>query len=138
MTPFPFWPKLQGIAGERNRWTVLEPYRATWRSIGGVRHRVTVPAGFETNMASSPRIMWWIVGPYDLGPAALVHDWLYHTRGACQAWNGSEWVDTKVARRNADWIMRQLMARQEGLVTWWRRKPSWWLIRRFGLGNWTR
>ena len=136
---FPDWPTLQGIRGERNRYTVVEPYRASWMGPDSVMYRVTVPAGFETNMASSPRIVWWAIGPYDLGPAALVHDWLYHTRGRVEVLNDDgRWVGALVTRREADRIMRQLCGSHPKLVTWWRRKLAWWFIRRFGLGNWTR
>ena len=131
------WPKIQGVAGEPNRFTVLEDYWAHWMDQEGTEHRVMVPAGFVTNMASSPRIMWWIVGPFDLGPSAVIHDWFYHTRGQCQLRVGDQWQSTVITRRQADWVMRQLM-RFDKSVAWWRRKASWWLIRRFGLSNWTR
>ena len=34
---------------------------------------------FETDLASTPRAVWWMPGlaPTDMLPAALVHDWLY-------------------------------------------------------------
>lgn len=43
---------------------------------------VSVPAGFETDFASVPRALWWLMpptGPY--GKAAVVHDYLYRTYG---------------------------------------------------------
>lgn len=43
---------------------------------------IRVPAGFETDFASVPRLLWPILdptGPY--GKAAVLHDWLYRTRG---------------------------------------------------------
>lgn len=40
---------------------------------------LVVPEGFETDLASIPRIFWSIVPPYNtsLIAPAIVHDWLY-------------------------------------------------------------
>lgn len=39
---------------------------------------VTVPEGFETNLASIPRIFWNILPPTGkYAKAAILHDWLY-------------------------------------------------------------
>ena len=41
---------------------------------------ITAPAGFETDFASVPRLFWRIVPPWGrYSPAAVVHDFLYHT-----------------------------------------------------------
>ncbi len=41
---------------------------------------VHVPAGFETNFASVPRGLWWLISPTGRhGKAAVVHDYLYST-----------------------------------------------------------
>lgn len=52
--------------------TLLEPvlYR------DGV-HRVTVPAGFETDFNSVPRVFWRFLGPWEFPEAGVVHDYLY-------------------------------------------------------------
>lgn len=57
---------------ESRRWRLVAPM--TWRNI-------TVPAGFETDLASIPRIarvFFSTDGPFL--PAAIVHDWLYVAR----------------------------------------------------------
>ncbi len=42
--------------------------------------RVTVPAGFETDFASVPRVLWNIIPPLGQhGLAAVLHDYLYAT-----------------------------------------------------------
>ncbi|NOX56525.1 MAG: DUF1353 domain-containing protein [Planctomycetes bacterium] len=58
--------------GER-RWRVVRPLR--FRLPDGAD--VEVPAGFETDLASIPRIAWTVVAPWDVAPAAVVHDYLY-------------------------------------------------------------
>jgi hypothetical protein len=47
---------------------------------------ITVPQGFETDLASIPRALWRLlppVGKYD--GAAVLHDWLYRAGGVTRA-----------------------------------------------------
>ena len=44
----------------------------------GSGDRITVPAGFVTDFASSPRPIWFIIPPWGkYGKAAIIHDYLY-------------------------------------------------------------
>lgn len=40
--------------------------------------RVTIPAGYVTDLASVPRWLWWFLAPYDpqYAAAAVLHDYL--------------------------------------------------------------
>lgn len=40
---------------------------------------ITVPHGFVTDLASVPRAMWWLIAPFDVARAAIIHDLLYKT-----------------------------------------------------------
>lgn len=40
-----------------------------------------VPAGFQTDFHSVPRILWFIFHPQEFGQAAVIHDYLYRTKG---------------------------------------------------------
>lgn len=43
---------------------------------------ITVPAGFETDFASVPKGLWWLLPPTGkYGKAAVIHDYLYRTHG---------------------------------------------------------
>ena len=43
--------------------------------------RITVPRGFECDLTSTPRILWPVIPRWGRhGPAAIIHDWLYHSR----------------------------------------------------------
>ena len=44
---------------------------------------ITVPAGFETDLASVPRLLWPIFAPHDprYAAAAVIHDYLYRWKG---------------------------------------------------------
>lgn len=36
-----------------------------------------IPAGFATDLASVPRLFWWLVSPTETAAAAVLHDWLW-------------------------------------------------------------
>ena len=38
---------------------------------------ITAPKGFVTDLASVPRAMWWLIAPFDVARAAIIHDLLY-------------------------------------------------------------
>ena len=40
-------------------------------------HRITCKKGFETDLASVPRAIWWLIAPWDIARAAIIHDLLY-------------------------------------------------------------
>lgn len=97
-----------------------------WRGVAaGLRWRVEVPRGFETDFASVPRVLWWLVppcGPW--APAALVHDYLYRV----------EWAS--VTRAEADAVFRVGMVEGGcGRATAW---AMWLAVRLFGGWCWGR
>jgi len=66
------------LKDDRSRpgWRVLEQpfsFLSFWHG------EITVPAGFDTDYASIPRIFWPIYPPDgEYAPAAILHDFLYH------------------------------------------------------------
>jgi hypothetical protein len=40
-------------------------------------NRITCKKGFETDLASVPRGIWWLIAPWDIARAAIIHDLLY-------------------------------------------------------------
>ena len=79
--------------------------------------RVVVPAGFETDFASVPRlpVMYWLTGD-TAHEAAVVHDYLYSTG--------------IVSRSTADAVFLEAMAAMN--VPSWRRVAMWIAVRAFG------
>lgn len=60
-------------------WRLLEPFDFASEAIERLIH---VPAGFVTDFASTPRIIWPILPPTgSYGKAAVLHDWCYRTPG---------------------------------------------------------
>ena len=39
--------------------------------------KITCTKGFETDLASVPRAIWWLISPWDIARAAIIHDLLY-------------------------------------------------------------
>jgi hypothetical protein len=116
--------------GPRNWWRLVEVYRYTDGA-----YTITVPAGFEFNMASVPRVFWGLIGPFELSVAApLVHDFLYRYRGALPL--GTVDPKREYTRRQADQLFRTMMEKEA--VSWWRRPPAYLAVRIFGGFVWKR
>lgn len=107
----------------RGIWQAHYPRGESWVTseevvvdVGGRTFRV--PAGFETDFFSIPRVLWPFIGhPRQRGgAAAVVHDYLYRT--------GS------VSRDVADEVFRILLRRLG--VGYWRRQLLFWGVRAFG------
>lgn len=93
---------------------------------------VRVPKGFETDLASVPRLLWPLIGSHELSIVApVVHDWLYRRRGLY--WQ----VDRKqyLTRADADRLFLRLMI-LEG-VAGWKARAAWLAVRLFAL-DWRR
>lgn len=87
---------------------------------GGIS--VTVPVGYQTNFASTPRWLWPLFPPTGwYSRAAIVHDYLYSNSAGC-------------SRFLADAIFRDLM-RELG-TPWYKRIPMYYAVRFFGWSGW--
>lgn len=63
------------------RWRVHVPFVYEVGHLGS-GETITVPAGFETDLASVPRVFWRVFPPDEgYSQAAVLHDWLCHNRG---------------------------------------------------------
>lgn len=86
---------------------------------------IVVPAGFESDGASVPRLLWGVVFPRDDRQAlcaAIVHDFIYRTHPA--HWTRSE----------ADDAFYFLL--EQGGVSWIRRTRAYLGVRLFGGPSW--
>lgn len=105
----------------RQLWRLNEPLIYRWRHAG---HPCTicVPAGFITDLASVPRLLWWLIAPFCLGPAAVLHDFLYRRGGF---YGGRTWT-----RRDVDRLFGRVM--RESGVPRWKRRLAFRAVRLFG------
>lgn len=124
------------------RVSVTQVDAAHWRLDQPLRYwdgtdAITVPAGFVTDFASTPQIVWSIGMPasgiYDA--AATLHDYLYECGGSIrtvQAPNGS-WLYRQYTKADADLIFSRAML-MLGVG-----QPKRWLmyqaVRAFGRGS---
>lgn len=101
---------------------VEKPYTCTWNRPGKELWKMTVPAGFDTDLASIPRIV--PISRVDAHiPAAVVHDRCYTMGGECG-----------LTRVEADRLM--LCGMKCLGVYWLRRWVIYAAIRTFGQGKW--
>lgn len=92
-------------------------------SIDGEPFAVTIPAGFETDFNSTPRIVWSWFPPQECPEAALVHDWLYQHPGG-------------LSRGFVDRVHRRVMELKGERAT--KRLAAWLGIRAGGRFAWNR
>ncbi|MDJ0665419.1 MAG: DUF1353 domain-containing protein [Acidimicrobiia bacterium] len=94
---------------------------------------ITVPAGFRFDLASIPRVFWWLISPFELSVAApLLHDFLYAYKGDPP--QGSLDPSRQYSRKEADQLFKRVME-IEG-VPGWRRRPAYAAVRAFGWIGW--
>jgi len=94
---------------------------------------ITVPQGFRFDLASVPRIIWWLVSPFELSIVApLVHDFLYLHKGDPPA--GAIDPPRRYTRKASDQLFKRIM-KKEG-VGWWRWRIAYAAVRAFGGASW--
>ena len=105
------------MEGGRRLFTTLAPFTAI-TSLGVIK----VPAGFDTDLASTPRAMWAAFSPLDeYLECAIPHDWGY-----------SE-LNTIFTRKQIDDMMLELMFNVG--IAWPRRGAVYSAVRNFGGKN---
>jgi Protein of unknown function (DUF1353) len=94
---------------------------------------ITVPKGFLFDLSSVPRLLWWLVAPFDLSVVApLIHDFLYRYGGKPPA--GSVEPPHDYPRAEVDGVFRRIME-AEGVAAW-RRVLGYAAVRVFGRWAW--
>lgn len=94
---------------------------------------ITVPAGFEFDLSSVPRLFWPLIAPFDLSIVApLLHDFLYRHGGDPAA--GSIEPPRTYERAEVDRMFRTIME-AEGVPAW-RRVLAYLAVRAFGGSAW--
>lgn len=94
---------------------------------------ITIAKGFQFDLSSVPRLLWWLIAPFELSVAApLLHDYLYFHGGRPP--EGSVVPPRIYNRAEVDAMFRGIM-RKEG-VPGWRRVLGYLAVRVFGRPAW--
>ena len=96
---------------------------------------ITVPTGFITDLASTPRILWAFIAPFDVARAAIVHDLLYKAMRKYRWTKGAIEEDKTLIKKSkvvADKIFRLAMKDADPKVSGWKIYSAWKAVDLFG------
>ena len=96
---------------------------------------ITVPSGFITDLASTPRILWNVIAPFDVARAAIVHDLLYKAIRKYRWTIGKVEEDKELiknAKVAADKVFLLAMKDAEPKVSKWKIYCAWKAVDLFG------
>ena len=98
---------------------------------------ITVPTGFITDLASTPRLLWNVIAPFDVARAAIVHDLLYKAIRNYR-WNVSKTMPgedkelIKNAKKASDKVFLLAMKDADPKVSRWKIYSAWKAVDLFG------
>ena len=95
----------------------------------------TVPTGFITDLASTPRLLWNVIAPFDVARAAIVHDLLYKTIRSYRWSKGANEEDKKLiqkAKKASDKVFLLAMKDSDPRVSKWKMYCAWKAVDLFG------
>ena len=96
---------------------------------------ITVPSGFITDLASTPRILWAFIAPFDVARAAIVHDLLYKSIRQYRWKKGLIEEDKELiknAKVAADKVFLLAMKDASPKVSGWKIYSAWKAVDLFG------
>ena len=98
---------------------------------------ITVPSGFITDLASTPRILWNVIAPFDVARAAIVHDLLYkairtYRWKVAKTAPGEDKELIKNAKVAADKVFLLAMKDADPKVSGWKIYSAWKAVDLFG------
>jgi len=94
---------------------------------------ITVPAGFETDLASVPRAGWAFIAPFDVARAAVVHDLLYKAIRDARA-EGKK-INVRKLKKAADKVFLDAMKLTEPVISGWKVWSCYGAVRMFGYSS---
>ena len=103
--------------------------------------KITCKKGFVTDLASVPRAIWWLISPWDIARAAIIHDLLYKRIREYRAEEGvldihpnAETVidNYTAAKKAADNVFLMAMEDANPSVPNWKIKAAYYAVVCFG------
>ena len=96
---------------------------------------ITVPTGFITDLASTPRLLWNVIAPFDVARAAIVHDLLYKAIRKYRWTKGLIEEDKELianAKKASDKVFLLAMKDASPKVSGWKIYSAWKAVDLFG------
>ena len=96
---------------------------------------ITVPTEFITDLASTPRLLWNVIAPFDVARAAIVHDLLYKSIRQYRWTKGLIEEDKELiknAKKASDKVFLLAMKDAEPKVSGWKIYSAWKAVDLFG------
>ena len=99
--------------------------------------KITCRKGFVTDLASVPRAIWWLISPWDIARAAIIHDLLYKRIREYRAKDDNlvEYQDVdkftnnyKVAKKAADKVFLMAMKDAEPSIPKWKMYAAYYAV----------
>ena len=95
-------------------------------------HKITCKKGFTTDLASVPRGIWWLIAPWDIARAAIIHDLLYKRIRQYRADGGDDKDVISEAKKASDDVFHMAMKDAEPSVAKWKIAAAYYSVRMFG------
>ena len=105
---------------------------------GSKMFKIIVGEGFETDLASVPRMCWAFIAPWDVARAAIIHDLLYkriRQYRAEKAETLGNWEDPKIiseAKKASDDVFHMAMKDANPSVAGWKIAAAYYSVKMFG------
>jgi len=99
--------------------------------------KITCRKGFVTDLASVPRAIWWLISPWDIARAAIIHDLLYKRIREYRAKDDNlvEYQDVdkftnnyKAAKKSADKVFLMAMKDAEPSIPKWKMYAAYYAV----------
>lgn len=111
-------------------WVLFE--KCSYETAG---HTITATAGYETDLASIPRVFWSILAPEELSLVApLFHDLIYSRAGDLPEGELHQFDGTTFERKAVDDLFLELMTKAK--IPRWKRSAAYWAVRGFAQFAW--
>ena len=94
--------------------------------------RITCKKGFKTDLASTPKILWNLIAPWDVARAAIIHDLLYLRIRQYSAKKPEDTLGIKLAKKASDKVFLMAMEDSDPKVASWKIKAAYYAVAMFG------
>ena len=92
--------------------------------------KITCAKGFVTDLASVPRAIWWLISPWDIARAAIIHDLLYKRIRQYRAKEGihDEHSNVKAAKKASDNVFLMAMKDADPAIPKWKMYAAYYAV----------